>query len=45
MIGPVLFATTFAAAIARGRLPGAGFVLAAALTAAALAVAWRVARR
>jgi DHA1 family tetracycline resistance protein-like MFS transporter len=47
-IGPVLFTAVFAAAIARDaawQLPGAPFLLAGALTLAALAVAWRVARR
>jgi DHA1 family tetracycline resistance protein-like MFS transporter len=47
MIGPLLFTGVFAVAIApdtRWQLPGAPFLLAAALTLAGLTLAWRVAR-
>jgi MFS transporter, DHA1 family, tetracycline resistance protein len=47
MIGPAIFTATFAAAISPSsgwRVPGAPFLLAAALLGAALAVAWWVAR-
>ena len=47
LIGPVIFTQTFAAAIGSGRplrLPGAPFLLAALLLAAAAIVAWRATR-
>ena len=44
MIGPVLFTSTFAAAVRAGSLPGAPFLLATALVVAALLVAWRATR-
>ena len=45
MIGPVLFTSTFAAAIDRGwSLPGAPFLLAALMVAVALAFGWRATR-
>ncbi|HEY6421572.1 MAG TPA: TCR/Tet family MFS transporter [Candidatus Binataceae bacterium] len=48
MMGPILFATTFASFIGARRdwhLPGAPYLLAAILLAAAMLLAWRVTRR
>jgi DHA1 family tetracycline resistance protein-like MFS transporter len=45
LLGPILFTQTFAVSIGSGatwHVPGAPFLLAATLLAAALAIAWRV---
>ena len=41
MVGPVLFTQIFSFSVASGTLPGATYLLGAALLIASLAVAWR----